>query len=331
MSIHIATTKHSGDHIKNIIYLTKTPARFNTLSKIEKVENIILKVLDDLTRAEILHKLKNISCERFFFFQEDSIYNCCLAKKLKDKNNTIICLGPDGYKPYAVYKKKHEYLSMLRNTLEDYKELFQNKIFPSFLQLSWRYRYATSALIDEIYLTHPESLHKQNNAGHAEIAKIPEFSEATLINAGMIFNAADFNFPIFDSSIYYFNQPIHPQLEDVEFDFLKNLIAHFPNKAIYIKLHPLTTNDMKEKYLGLKQTELLDIKVPAELFILNLKNSVLLSGWSSVLITQNSSCNYYFNLPIYKNKGSKATDQSDLTILPHIKLISSPQEIEFPS
>lgn len=329
MSIHIATTMHPQDYKNNLIYITKTQDRFQSAIKIGKIKNITLKVLENISPADLIKTLRKIECERFFFFQEDSIYNCCLANYFR-KKGVIICLGPDGYKPYAVYKKKHELLSMIRDTIEDYKKLCQNRIMPTLFQGSWHYKYGSSRFIDKIYLTHPVYLHEQNNPRQLEVIKIPEFTEASIANAGLAFNCNQFNFPLVDNAIYYFNQPFKEKLVVEEFFFLEKLIAHFPNNAIYIKLHPLTTQAMKEKYLKLKDVKLIDIKVPAELFILSLKNAVLLTGWSTVLITENKSCNYYFNLPIYKNKGSKATDQSELTILPHIKLISSPWEIEFP-
>ena len=152
----------------------------------------------------------------------------------------------------------------------------------------------------------------------------------SLYIAGMIFNLKEDSFPVEEKGIYYFNQPFKEQLDGVEISFLKELIKIHPKTPIYIKLHPLTTEDKKKKYLNLRGVTLIDSKIPAELFILNLKNSILFTGWSTVLITNNPSCNLYFNLPIYKNQGSKAADQSTLTVLPHISLVSKPEEMEFP-
>lgn len=76
---------------------------------------------------------------------------------------------------------------------------------------------------------------------------------------------------------------------------------------------------------------IIDSKLPAEIYILEISNSIIFSGWSTALMTYNSSCNYYFNLPIYKNCGAKAVDQSNLTVFPHIQVVDSPSLMKFPN
>jgi hypothetical protein len=55
------------------------------------------------------------------------------------------------------------------------------------------------------------------------------------------------------------------------------------------------------------------------------------SGWSTVLITENSSCNYYFNYPIYKDLNDKILSQIEILALNHITFINSPEEMQFPN
>jgi hypothetical protein len=330
ISIHLASTLYSDEDIENVIFVIQTEKRLKNIIKRKKIKNIRFKYLENVSQKEKFKILKRISCDRFIFFQEDSLFNCNLINYYKKNYNSIICLGPDGYKPYAIYKKKHKKLSMLRNTFDDYKKLIQNKIFPTIFNWSRYYDYASTRFLDEVYLTNPKEFIFKKKHSKFKILEIPKFNEQSLHKAGIIFNLKDNLFPIIDKGIYYFNQPFKKQLEVVEINFLKDLIKLHPENPVNVKLHPLTTDEKKKQYLRLKGINLIDSKIPAELFILNLKNSILFSGWSTVLITNNNSCNLYFNLPIYKTQGSKAIDQSNLTILPHIKLVSNPYEMKFP-
>lgn len=329
-SVHLASTLYSEKDVENIIYIIQTEQRLNNIARIQTIDNIQFEYLKEISEKEKYQILKEIKCDRFIFFQEDSLFNCNLANYFKKNFNTVIGLGPDGYKPFVIYKKKHEILSMFRDTFEAYKRLIQNNILPTVLQWSQHYQYASSTFLDEIYLTNPKEFVYRKKFPKFDILRIPEFNEKSLYNAGIVFNLKENSFPVGEKGIYYFNQPFKEQLDGVEINFLKELIKMHPKTPIYIKLHPLTTDMKRNTYLNLKGISLIDSKIPAELFILNLKNSILFTGWSTVLITNNPSCNLYFNLPIYKNQGSKATDQSNLTVLPHISLVSKPSEMEFP-
>ena len=329
-SIHIASTLYSGNQTENIIFVIQTERRLNNINPLQRIDNIQFEYLKDINEKEKYQILKRIRCDKFIFFQEDSLFNCNLVNYYKKKFNTVIALGPDGYKPYAIYDKKHETLSMLRDTFEAYKNLIKSNIIPTIFQWSKHYQYASSNFLDEIYLTNPKEFVHKKKQPRFEIIEIPEFNELSLERAGIVFNLKENTFPIEEKGLYYFNQPFKDNLNEVEFDFLRGLIECHPDKSLYIKMHPQTSDSKKKKYLSLPRVILIDSKIPAELFILNLRKSILFTGWSTVLITNNPSCNLYFNLPIYKNQGSKAMEQSKLTILPHIKLVNNPCEMEFP-
>lgn len=329
-SIHLASNLFSGNQTLNIIFVIQTEHRLRNLNLLQSIDNIQFEYLKDVNQKEKYQILKKIKCDKFIFFQEDSLFNCNLVNYYKKKFNTVIGLGPDGYKPYAVYKKKHETLSMLRDTFEAYKNLIRSSIIPTIFQWSKHYQYASSNFLDEIYLTNPGHFRHKKKEPKFEIITIPEFNELSLHRAGEIFGLKENSFPIEEKSIYFFNQPFKERLDKVEMEFLKELIELYPDQPLYIKLHPQTSDSKKKKYLTLPRVKLIDSKIPAELFILNLRKSILFTGWSTVLITDNPSCNLYFNLPIYKNQGSKAMDQSKLTILPHITLVNSPFEMQFP-
>lgn len=329
-SIHIASTLYSGNQTENIIFVIQTEQRLKNINNLKKIDNIQFEYLNNVNEKETYQILKRIKCDKFIFFQEDSLFNCNLVNYYKKKYNTVIGLGPDGYKPYAVYEKKHEILSMLRDTFVAYKNLIRSNIIPKVFQWSKHYQYASSNFLDEIYLTNPDQFRHKKKEPKFDIITIPEFNEVSLHRAGEIFDLKEKSFPVEEKSIYYFNQPFKESLDKVEMEFLKELMQLYPDKPLYIKLHPQTSIQKRKKYLSLERVVLIDSKAPSELFILKLRKSILFTGWSTVLITNNPSCNLYFNLPIYKNQGSKAIDQSKLTILPHITLVNSPFEMQFP-
>src|SRR5690606_8672804 len=122
------------------------------------------------------------------------------------------------------------------------------------------------------------------------------------------FNAS---FPT-DDVIYYFNQPLWTELVDKEFDFLKGVLNSFPDKVIILKLHPLSSEKTKKMYRSMTGLQIIESSVPAEVILLSLKNCIVFTGWSSILITENKSCNYYFNYPIYKESNLSFFDQSEL-------------------
>src|SRR5690606_36906185 len=101
-----------------------------------------------------------------------------------------------------------------------------------------------------------------------------------------IFNYQD-DFPVRDA-IYFFNQPMFPELQDLEHNFLLDVQRKFPDRHIILKLHPLTTDEMKQKYSSMDNISLIKLDFPAELILLSLRNCIVYSGWSTVLITYNN-------------------------------------------
>jgi hypothetical protein len=161
------------------------------------------------------------------------------------------------------------------------------------------------------------------------ILKLPDFDKKCIRYIAKFFNfSAEFRI---DNVIYFFNQPLWSLLADKEFEFLEEVLVNFPDDDIVVKLHPLTDPKMKLKYQKLNRLKIIDSTVPAEVILLNLKNCIVYSGWSSVLITENKTCNYYFNYPMFKKMDDPILNRIGLIVLDHIKMIESPQEMKFPN
>jgi hypothetical protein len=331
-SLNIAMSYFKDGQYENQIHITKKDNRFENVIDPKLNNNIKITFHIERNQSEIVQqilKLKN--CHRLFFFQENSIYNRYIAYSLKKKHNTIVCLGPDGYKPYAIYNKKHETLSMIKDTFLDNFELYRNNLITNKIFKSENYRYGSTGFIDEVWLSEISSFDVVHNKTKSKIKQIKPFTVKSITAIKLYFEKIPILLKAKTKIILYFNQVYWTdELINKEMEFLNNLNLHF-NKIIYLKPHPATPIETIIKYKKIPNIEIVVSKLPAELFILDIKDSIIFSGWSTALITYNSTCNYYFNLPIYKNCGGKAIDQSKLTVLSHIKLINKPSEMEFPN
>ena len=82
-----------------------------------------------------------------------------------------------------------------------------------------------------------------------------------------------------------------------------------------------------EKISQIEGIKIIDFPIPVELLILQLKDSYIISGYSTALLTNNPSCHFYW---FYKFFGITGRVFSQLQIVnpsSHIKEISSIDEI----
>jgi hypothetical protein len=328
-ALNIATAIYDSDEFINSIYLVRNGSRLNGFkSNINsEINNIIIHVLDLKNQKEIAGFILNENPTHFLFFQAISGLNVYLAHTFY-KRGVEISLGPDGYNAYADFKKKHHSMSILKDSFKENLKLIKDKMFSGKIHRFDYYTYGYQRFINNLWLTHPNQ-YKHQSKNKVQLLQLPEFNKKCI---NIIKNSFDFNieFPKNDV-IYFFNQPLWSGLVDIEFDFLKEVVASFSDKKIVVKFHPLTDKTMKEKYKTLKGLLVIESSIPAEVFILNLDNCIVFSGWSSVLLTENKSCNYYFNFPIYKKLNDPIFNQINIIPLDHIKIIESPKEMKFPN
>ena len=327
-AVNIATSVYASAEYKNDIYLVRNGSRLLSVDAVSelKIDNIEVKFFNKVDPKTIFDYIVSELPDHYFFFQAVSPLNVHLAYKLS-KKNVEISLGPDGYGAYGVFNKSHRILSLIKNSLKDNLYLIKNKLASSKFHFFDYYVYANHNFIDNVWLTHPEQYqHRAKNK--VSIMKLPTFNDKCIKFIAKSFNFND-ELPTRDV-IYFFNQPLWGLLVDKEYEFLESVISKFPNDEVIVKLHPLTSLLTKNRFKNLPRVRIVESSVPAEVILLSLKNCIVLSGWSSVLITENSNCNYYFNYPIYKKLGDKILDQIIIKNLNHIKMISSPEEMMFP-
>ena len=115
------------------------------------------------------------------------------------------------------------------------------------------------------------------------------------------------------------------------FEFVSELSKAYPNTNIYIKLHPRTRQDWAEEYKKIPNVIILTALkgIPVELFLLNLKNVIVLTSFSSALLINNPSCRYYYTFMWHLEHGYDIENNNLYTPGKYIGRIKSISEIEF--
>lgn len=320
---------YASDEFENYIYFSKSDKTDYDIK--ESVADFNGKIIRfEITNwATLVKDLQQENFQRFFFFQENSIYNKYLAYFLK-KKGTKICLGPDGTKPYGLFNKKHEMLSMLKDTLNDYKLLKSKGLKLPYLIWSRYYKYGSFKLLDEVWLQYPELFNFKKNKTKGSIIKMPELTSQNLNLLLGVFGFKDTSLLDKQNVILYFNQPFFTKaLIDKEFEILSLIANRFPDKKINIKLHPATNPVVEERMSIIPYINIIKDKMPAEFYLAKVSNSIILSGWSAAIMHPMAEQNNksYYLYPMYKTTQDKVMSQISFIGFSHIKMVEDIAQI----
>jgi hypothetical protein len=328
-ALNIATSIYSSSEYINNIYLVRKGLRLMGVDVEQKgeMDNITLTVFDNEIPKNVYNNILKENPNHFIFFQAISPLNVQMAYTLA-KRGVEISLGPDGYGSYARFNKRYNILTIIKNSLKDNYFLYKNNLFSGKFHKFDYYKHGNNSFIDNLWITHPDQyVHRGSNK--VNILRLPDFNKNCLKFVKKCFKF-DEQFPTADA-VYFFSHPLWDGMYEKELDFLKEVINKFPNKNIVIKLHPLTDLQTKLRYQALDTVHVIQSQVPAEVLLLSLRNCIVFTGWSTSLITENSSCNYYFNYPIYAAMRHPVLSQIEIVPLNHITMINSPEEMKFPN
>lgn len=322
-AVNTAVKSFDSDCYDNhIYYLKKHSSGENELDETHPLGNGFIKLMNDGNKEKLYKELVNQKVYRFFFYQEGEILNKYLAYGLK-QSGAKIALGPDGSKPYGVYSKKHEFLSALKDTLSDHYKLMNMGLHISKLRLSWYYRYGYDMVIDEVWLQYPELFDTDVNflRRKKEIHTLPEFETETIKFIGTLLGWRNDEIELEDKPIIYFNQPYWSnELQQKEYSILRELVDLFPEKTIYLKIHPNTREHVRKEYTDIDKLMLIGSNIPSELLFIELHDAILLTGWSaSIMHNLSPSSKYFYLLPLFKELNDVVLNQLKLTSFPHVK------------
>lgn len=317
-----------SDEFQNEIYFLKSEKTNYDFSNSTIENNILVKRFTLQEWPLLIQKLKEEAYFRFLFFQENSIFNKYLAFHLS-KRGTIIALGPDGTKPYGVFDKKHEILSMLKDTIKDYQELKTKGLRLPILFFSRYYRYGSFRILDEVWLQYPSLFDDRHNRTKGTIKQLPDLNVDVLNRLSLLLEFKD-QLKQNKDVILYFNQPFYSkELICREFEILEELLSIFPNKKIYVKLHPSTNPEVKRRMYQMPSLNIIEDNMPAEFYLAKVSDSIILTGWSAATMHKFPSLNNtsYYLYPLYKQAKDKTLSQINLVGFPHIQMVTSLNEI----
>lgn len=305
----ISDRYNDPDLFKIYIYQTEIPTsnRFKVPKNIDllsHVEYYTLKYEErDFTFNKHLHEtvteILNRKIDAFFLFNHHRFLPIFLAKKLS-KKGCKICLAPDGAKAYNVIKRIAPRWS-IKTAINLQRFLLVNKLYLNSFHIP-TLPYANLPEIDEVWIQHTKGY---NNARNKAVVKMDILKSS--LSLKVINNFFGFNYSRELSSnnkiIFYINQPIrNSAIYDYEIELLMYLRKRFEDHKIIIKLHPLTEKSQIERYNVMSNTQLITKTFPAEIYIAHLKDSLILSFWSTACLINNPQVRTYWLHPILKRK-----------------------------
>jgi hypothetical protein len=248
--------------------------------------------------VQMLQQIFNTHYAVFVLFNHHAYLPAYMAKILY-KKGTEIHLAPDGMKVYNTNRKITPRWSL--------KAAFEFQKFSRANQFEFQWHvpklgYANLKEIKKLYIDFPQAYdnytHKiieEFNVLHSPLAK------------KMVSNY--FNFKITDDLertdkvIMYINQATRNEpLYDFEIEVLQFLALNYPNYQLVVKLHPSTEPKQFEKMKRISGIQFISKSYPAELYIAQLVNSMVVSFFSTACLINNENSRIYWLTNIIKER-----------------------------
>lgn len=269
---------------------------------------------------QLVKEMLNFSPERFFYFQENSSDDFYLSYHMH-KAGVLVALTQDGTKPYHSWKKNHLLLNILMDTAIFYKEMFQRHAVVPAIFFHNNYKNAYSQYIGEVWLTFPD---KFNNKTCKKLVKIPGFTEESIKELNTIF---EFNASVVEgTSILYMGQPLKQEYWQREKEIVEDIMRKFPEKRFIYKVHPNTLRNHLAIFEAMDNVQIFRDRIPAELFILSMNDALIISTYSTSMLTEQSSCHFYWTHNMFE-KGKIYSQKLVGNPTSHIVEINSVDEI----
>lgn len=248
-------------------------------------------------------------------------YIAFFSAKLLSVKGTKIVLAPDGAAAYATISWFTPRWSLFVS-VNTHKFLWAN----GYRKLYFYYPtlvYGAMKEIAELWVQYPTHIDSRTNKPTQQIDILK--SPASVSAARKFFGYDD---AISEACIFYANQPFRDnRINDFEVSMLRQLSQQFPDRPIYIKLHPTTYDSHRRKINELHQVRIIESTIPAEVIIATLNNSIVISFWSTALLINNPSCRFFWLFPLLEKVGinlHKMTIKSPST---HLKVVNSIEEL----
>lgn len=308
LSINDIMDKYSDSSLYEIHLIIKRSSKSNRLKQdlnfLDLPYNI--KIVDfaiDLkaklipSEKQVLDELIAMTFDTLVFFQEQDPITIILINEYKRKG-TKIYLYQDGLKPYISHTMSFSPSLILNDIRQNFWIRKNGYAVPNYFSFINCKYYGFLKGIDELFLTFPEAYINWNKLPVSTIT--PEYKTTFVDILKRIFNWQDNLLEERKKVIFFMNQPMHDD-GSFEVNILKHLEKKYPNATIYIKNHPLTSQVKLEAYKALNRVKIIDSKIPAELFISQLNDSIVFSLCSTSMFIDNPTCKFYYTFAIEEN------------------------------
>lgn len=316
LAIHFIQQHYSDANAYEVILVLKRKINGNRLNQELDFSSLpyevrFLYVHNDLSKSLTSDEKKDIDdllaldLAEFNFFQEQDPLAVILINGLKQKG-VLINLFQDGLKPYITHTMSFSpslWINNIRQNRWIKKNNYPVKDYFSFLNSKM---YGFIKGIDQLFLTFPESYVNWNKLPIRTIK--PEYTDEFIGTLKKVFHWDDALLKERKGVIFFMNQPMHDD-GSFEVNMLQRLQQKYPGVKIYIKNHPLTSKVKLKAYEKLSNISIINSKIPAEIFISQLEDSIILSLCSTSMFIDNPKCKFYYTFAVEEHNNIKRLKQ----------------------
>lgn len=277
---------------------------------------------------ESINNLLNANYNRVCYFQEQDPLVVILSSYYNNKKAEV-WLFQDGLKPYN--KMKSPSLGQMKGDIKQNRWIKKSgfKVFDYFSFFKC-HKYGFLKGTQKLFLTFPESYDNWNNKiiEKIELKKSDELIE----KLKLVFKWDGELFTQKKNVIFFVSQSMR---DDNTFEqmLLDYLLVKYSNSHFYLKSHP-TNFPLYRKFIeNLKTSQysnritILDTKMPAELFIMQLEDSIIISTISTSMFLDNPNCRFYYTHEMSKPYIPRFKRYDTINPTPHTKTVYSFEEI----
>lgn len=247
--------------------------------------------------GQLLGEVLERDYSHYITFLEHTALNYYITGQLT-KRGVKICLAPEGTRPYITISKSALF-SRLRFTFENYRFLSSQRLAWNRFQINSN-KHGFLKENSEVWVEHPDLYPNLCNRKVRQIELFKSLAEVEIAQKFFGF-IPEQELPELSNVIFYVNHWfVVQELYQYELGIIEAIQTRFPDRPVLMKLHPNTPNSQKEKFESLTNVRVLNSTLPAELFILSLRDSIVLSFWSASLLINNSSCRFYWMHKVLK-------------------------------
>lgn len=299
LSIHALLTRFSDSNQFEVEIILKRTSKSTRLKQDLDFSSLPCKYrfldlnLDNLLNAEEKQKLNGIlqlEFTEFNFFQEQDPITLIVINQYK-KKGVKINLFQDGLKPYIAHSMSFSPALWSNNIKQNIWIRKNGYIVSSWFSFINSKMYGFLKEIDQLYLTFPKSFINWKNLPIC--AMNLEYTTEFIEVLKKVFQWEEDLLEKRKKVIFFMNQPMHDD-GTFEVSVLEKLQLRYPGSKIYIKNHPLTSKVKLEAYKKLDNIKIINSKIPAELFISQLEESIILSVCSTSMFINNPNCKFYY-------------------------------------